>query len=58
MKVVPTVVLWDGVNDIAPKGGNAEDEDDDNEDGVWDEMEDAESDEEEPVGRKKKTRAK
>ncbi|KAI0341727.1 hypothetical protein BDW22DRAFT_1332193 [Trametopsis cervina] len=59
VKVVPTVVVWDRVNDVSTKGRNAEDEEDeDNEDGVWDEMEDAETDEEEPVGRKKKTRAK
>ncbi|KAI0695930.1 hypothetical protein BC835DRAFT_1406096 [Cytidiella melzeri] len=56
VKVVPTVVLWDGVDEVAASNAQREAAEDDD-DEVWDEMEEAESDEENVKGRKK-TRAK
>lgn len=57
MQVKPTVVLWDGQPDVRGESGSsaADDVDSDGEgddDGVWDKMEDVESDEE-AEGRKK-----
>jgi ribosome biogenesis protein NSA1 len=58
VKVVPTVVLWDGVEATGSSqsaDGNDKDEGDD--DDVWDNMQEADSGEENTKGRKK-SRAK
>ena len=57
VKVVPTVILWDGVHDTRAEGGAEEGEDEGDDDEVWNKMENAESDDEHTTGRKK-TRAK
>ena len=57
VKVVPTVILWDGVHDTSAEGGADEEEDEGDDDEVWNKMENAESDDEHTTSRKK-TRAK
>ena len=58
VKVVPTVVLWDGVSETSPveakEGGDVND--DGNDDDVWDTMQAADSDED--TGKHKRSRAK
>ncbi len=55
-KVVPTVVLWDGV-DNSRSNATDEEEGEGDEDELWNNMEDVESDDEAGKGRKK-TRSK
>lgn len=55
VKVKPTVVVWDGVVDVSTNedvAGEGEGSDDENDDAVWDELDDVDS-EDEAVKRKK-----
>jgi ribosome biogenesis protein NSA1 len=54
VKVAPTVVLWDGVEATSPsQTADRNDKDEDEDDDVWDNMQEVDSAEESTKGRKK-----
>ena len=54
MKVMPTTVIWDGQVEIPVK--NVEDQSDEEDDAIWDGMQEVESDEEGTQNKKTKTK--
>ncbi|KAI0093605.1 hypothetical protein BDY19DRAFT_1044938 [Irpex rosettiformis] len=56
VNVVPTVVLWDGTADASAKEAVEDEEAEGGDDEMWDNMESAESDDEDGKGRKKDSR--